>query len=169
MFNNPYMYNPQSSLDRINAQINELEKAKAQFQQQPIQQPITQNFQIATPNHDVIKYANSLEEVQRNVVIGETPYFSKDMSVVWVKNIKGEIKTYELNELIPKDAKDLQIEYLQSQIEELKGMIKDGTDVTNVDTEQSTTNTTGYDESIRKTIESTKPTSIQKISGSKKK
>ena len=114
MYNNPY-FNPQMNLDRINAQINELEKAKAQIQQPT---PITQNFQIAPPTHDAIRYANSMEEVQRNVVIGDTPYFSKDMSVVWIKNPKEEIKTYELNEIIPKDEKDLQIEMLQAKIKE---------------------------------------------------
>lgn len=120
-------YNRQETVDRINAQQNELERMKQQLQQPP-QQPtnLTQNFQIAPQNHDVIRYAASMDEVQRDMVIGDTPYFSKDMSVVWIKNTKGEIKTYELNEIIPKDEKDLKIEYLQAQIEELKkGMKKD--------------------------------------------
>ena len=107
-------------------------------------------------------------EVQRDMVIGDTPYFSKDMSVVWIKNTKGEIKTYELNEIIPKDDKDLQIEYLQSQIEELKGMIKNEQFNTNNDAEQDATNTTKYDEPIRETIEETKSSSVSKISTSKK-
>ena len=127
MYNNPYMnsYNPQMTVDRINAQMNELEKMKQQIQQ-PVQQPtnLTQNFQLAPSNRDVIKYASSLEEVNRDMVIGDTPFFSKDMSVVWIKNTKGEIKTYELNEIIPKDDKDIQIEMLQAQINEMKGMIK---------------------------------------------
>jgi hypothetical protein len=46
------------------------------------------------------------------------------MSVVWIKNTKGEIKTYELKEIIPKDDKDIQIELLQAQINEMKGMIE---------------------------------------------
>ena len=128
MYNNPFMqggYNTQVNLDRIKAQINELEKMKTQIQQ-PVQQPtnLTQNFQLAPANRDVIKYANSMEEVQRDMVIGDTPYFSKDMSVVWIKNTKGEIKTYELTEIIPKDDKDIQIEMLQAQINEMKGMIQ---------------------------------------------
>ena len=120
------MYNAQPSLDRINAQINELEKMKQQMQQ-PVQAPtnLTQNFQIAPNNREVIRYADSYDEVQRDMVIGDTPYFAKDMSVVWIKNTKGEIKTYELNEIIPKDDKDIKIELLMAQIEELKkGMIK---------------------------------------------
>ena len=120
---NPYfnMYNPQPSLDRINDQISQLENMKKQLQQ-PITQPtnLTQNFQIAPNNHEVIKYASSMEEVQRDLVIGDTPYFSKDMSVVWIKNTKGEIKTYELNEIIPKDEKDVQIEMLKARINDLE-------------------------------------------------
>ena len=123
MYNNPYFtnYNAMPTLDRIKAQINELEKMKEQMQK-PIQTPtnLTQNFQLAPTNRDVIRYAGSLEEVQRDMVIGDTPYFSNDMSVVWIKNTKGEIKTYELNEIIPKDDKDIKIEMLISQIEDLK-------------------------------------------------
>ena len=125
MYNNPYLpnyYNQQASLERINEQITQLENLKKQMQQPQPQQPtnLTQNFQLAPTTRDVIRYASSMEEVQRDMVIGDTPYFSKDMSVVWIKNIKGEIKTYELNEILPKDDKDIKIEYLQAQIEELK-------------------------------------------------
>lgn len=121
---NPYFNQP--TIDRINAQINELEKMRSQMQQ-PIQPPtnLTQNFQLAPANKDIIKYADSINEVQRDMVIGDTPYFAKDMSVVWIKNTKGDIKTYELTEIIPKDDKDIKIELLMAQIEELKkGMMK---------------------------------------------
>ena len=121
MFNNPYAYSPQASLDRINGQIAELEKLKSQIPQQ-VQPPtnLTQNFQIAPTNREAIRYANSIEEIEKDLVIGDTPYFSKDMSIVWIKNTKGEIKSYELKEIIQKDEKDIQIELLQAQIEELK-------------------------------------------------
>ncbi len=124
MFNNPYsLYSSQPSIDRINAQINELQKMKEQMQQ-PVQPTnLTQNFQLAPNNREVIRYASSMDEVNRDMVIGDTPYFSKDMSVVWIKNTKGEIKTYELNEIVAKDEKDIKIELLQSQLNELKGMI----------------------------------------------
>ena len=120
MFNNPY-YNPQASLDRINNQIAELEKMKQQIPQQ-LQQPtnLTQNFQIAPQTQNGIRYANSIDEVKKEIIISDTPFFSKDMSVLWIKNIKGEIKAYTLAEIVEKDEKDLQIEFLQAQIEELK-------------------------------------------------
>ena len=128
MYNNPYVnsYNPQPSIDRINAQMAELEKMKSQLQQpiQPTPTNLTQNFQIAPTNREVIKYATSIDEVQRDMVIGDTPYFAKDMSVVWIKNTKGDIKTYELIEIIPKDSKDLMIENLQAQLDEMRKEIK---------------------------------------------
>lgn len=128
MYNNPYVsaYNPQSSIDRINAQMAELEKMKTQLQQpiQPTPTNLTQNFQIAPTNREVIRYAASIDEVQRDMVVGDTPYFSKDMSVVWVKNTKGDIKTYELNEIMPKDSKDLMIENLQAQLDEMRKEMK---------------------------------------------
>lgn len=139
MFGNPYnVYNPQASLDRINNQIAELEKMKTQI---PMQQPtnLTQNFQIA-PTNNVIKHAESMEEVQKNMVISDTPFFSNDMSIVWIKSTNGEIKSYELKEIIQKDEKDIQIEYLQAQIEELKKEVKKDESNTNVN--ESTSNTT---------------------------
>ena len=163
MYNNPYlsnMYSQQASLDRINDQINQLENLKKQMQQpQQPQQPtsLTQNFQLAPTTRDVIRYAGSMEEVQRDMVIGDTPYFSKDMSVVWIKNIKGEIKTYELTEIVPKDDKDIKIEYLQAQIEELKKGIKKNESKYDVD------------EYVTESTESEKPSNISSVSKSTKK
>ncbi len=127
MYNNPYLnnINAQSNIDRINNEISNLQKLKEQMQQnQATPTNLTQNFQIAPNHYETMRYANSIEEVEKNSVIGDTPYFSRDMSVVWVKNAKGEIKTYELKEIIPKDDKDMQIELLQAQINEMKGMIE---------------------------------------------
>ena len=170
MYNTPY-YNNQANLDRLNNQIAELEKIKAQIQQ-PIAQPtnLTQNFQLAPTNRDVIKYAASMEEVQREQVIGDTPYFSKDMSVVWIKNTRGGIKTYELNEIIPKDEKDLQIELLQTQLNELKKeMRKYDEHITNAIESKNTTNTNWDDETDGEPVKESKSTSIQRVSTSKKK
>lgn len=172
MYNNPYFnnYNTQPSLDRINAQINELEKMKEQIQK-PVPQPtnLTQNFQLAPNNQEVIRYANSMEEVQRNVVICDTPYFSKDMSVVWIKNTKGEVKTYELNEIVPKDEKDIQIELLQSQINELRKEMKENEQsYSNVITTEIATDTSRNDTTNGTATKKDKSSSVQGISTSKK-
>lgn len=129
MYQNPYMqgFNAQANIDRINAQMAELEKMKQQLQQPPQQQMptnLTQNFQLAPTHQGGMRYANTIDDVGKEVVYADMPFFSKDMSVVWIKNNKGDIKTYELKEIVPLDSKDMQIQYLQSQIEELKGMIK---------------------------------------------
>lgn len=127
MFNNPYNYNQQANVDRINSQIAELEKLKQSLPQNPLPTNLTQNFQLA-PTNQSMKYANSLEDVKKEIVIGDTPYFSKDLSVVWIKTPKGEVKSYELNEIVEKDEKDLMIENLQLQINELTKSIKEMND-----------------------------------------
>ncbi len=170
MYNN-YMntYSPQMNIDKIDEQISNLQKLRNQIQQ-PLPQPtnLTQNFQLA-PTRDAIRYAGSIEEVQREAVVGETPYFSKDMSVVWIKNGKGNIKSYELTEIIPKDEKDFQIELLQEEIRELKGMIMNEQRNTNATTTEDKTDTTEYDETTGTTIKENKSPSIQKLPTSKKK
>ena len=75
------------------------------------------------------------------------------MSVVWIKNTKGDIKTYELNEIIPKDEKDMQIETLQARIKEL---------------ERNVINEPSY-EYANEPIEDEKSSSIQEIRRNKKK
>lgn len=147
--------NQQANIDRINNQIAELERLKTQM---PMQQPtnLTQNFQLA-PTRDIMRYANSIEEVQKEAVMGDTPYFSKDLSVVWIKNSKGEIKSYAMEEIIQKDDKDIKIEYLQAQIEELKKEVRNNESYANID------------EPITESIKSKESTSIPSIRTTKKK
>ncbi len=127
MFTNPY--NPQVAMDRIDSQIAELQKMKAQIPPTPA---INQTFQLAS-NTGNMKYLNSIDEVNRELVFGATPFFSKDMSVLWVKEATGDVKSYELREIVKKDEKDLQIELLMAQIEELKKEVKDEQRNSNVD------------------------------------
>lgn len=178
MFNNPYTqnYNQQnqfsnldqnylSMLDKEEERIKNLKNNYVNRYQQPA---INQTFQLA-PNNQSIKYANTINDVNKETVYSDTPFFSKDMTVLWIKTVKGDIKTYELNEIVPMDDKDMQIEYLQSQIEELKGMIKNDANVTNVSTKQDETDTTNNDGETRTTIKKVKPSSVSKVSGSKEK
>ena len=155
MFNNPYGYNPQANVDRINSINNEianLEMRRTQAMMPQPMQPITQNFQMLNGN-SVMRFANNIEEVQRDFVIGDTPFFSKDLSVVWIKNTKGEIKTYELNEIVEKDEKDIKIEMLQAQLDELKKV--------NINEPSN--------EYVDEPIKNEKSTGIQTISRNKKK
>ena len=125
---NPYInnFNTQQTKDRIDNQIMQLQQMKDQLAQ-PMPQPtnLTQNFQIAPNNNSGMKFANSIDEVNKELVFVDTPFFSKDLSTLWIKNAKGEVKSYTLAEVIIKDEKDLQIEFLQAQIEELKKGMSD--------------------------------------------
>lgn len=174
MFNNPYMqrsFNQQNMYEQIDNQINQLNHMKEQMKNSQQQPSINQTFQLA-PNSYTMRYANTIEDVNKETVYFDTPFFSKDMSVLWLKGVNGNIKTYELSEIIPKDAKDIQIEILQSQIEELKGMIRNESNDTNVsdnDTEQDAADTSTDDESTRTTTKDDKSTNVQKISRSKAK
>ena len=139
MYNNPYMqsgYNTQANLDRINAQINELEEMKKRLQQPPQQPSINQTFQL-TPAQSNIKYANNIEDVNKELVFSDTPFFTRDLSQMWLKNAKGEIKVFELNEIVPKDERDLLIESLQMQVTELRKEIKENAKPINNDDDES--------------------------------
>ena len=169
MYNNPYMnyqqnFNQQSINDRIDNQIAQLQQMKGQMKHN--QQPaINQTFQLA-PQQSGMRYANSLDDVNKEMVYADTPFFSKDMSIVWIKNNKNEIRTYELNEIVPKDAKDMQIEYLQAQIQELKGMIKNDANVSNDDTKQNATDTKADDGTVGTTTKKSKSSNVSKVSTS---
>lgn len=139
MYNNPYMnyqqgFNQQSMNERIDNQIAQLQQMKEQMKnQQPIPTNLTQNFQLAPTHSGGMRYANSLDDVNREMVYADTPFFSKDMSVVWIKNNKNEVKSYELHEIVPKDEKDIKIDFLMAQIEELKKGMKNNESNSNID------------------------------------
>lgn len=132
--NGNYFYQPptrQDNINMINEQINRLEQMRNQIVQQPTQQQqqqqpsINQTFQLAPTTQSTLRYVNTMEDVAKEMVFGDTPFFSKDMSVMWLKNAKNEIKTYELNEIVPKDEKDLMIENLKIQLDEMNKVIKE--------------------------------------------
>lgn len=147
-------YNPQANIDRINSQIAELEKLRSQIPTQPTPTNLTQNFQL-TPQYNQMRYVSSLDDVKKESVVIDTPFFSRDLSVMWIKNAKGDIRGFELNEIIPKDNKDMQIEFLQSQIEQLRKEIRHNESTINDDVNES--------------VEDEKPTSVSTISKSTKK
>lgn len=120
MYNYPYsQYVSKPNNEKLNAINNEIANLEMQKTQMMMPQPITQNFQMLG-NTNSIKYLNDIEDVKREFVVGDTPFFSKDMSVLWIKNSKGDIKTYEIKEIVQKDEKDMLIDALMLQIEDLK-------------------------------------------------
>lgn len=183
MNNNPYMrnyfnpyqnaYSQQNMFDQIDSQIAQLNQMKEQMKNnvnQNQQQPsINQTFQLAPNNHGGIRYVNSIEDVGKETVFVDTPFFSKDLSVMWIKNSSGDIKAYELNEIVKRDEKDLQIDLLNAKINELEGMIKHEQSNTNVIEPEITEYTTEHNEPVGEPVKTSKPTSVSRVSTSKKK
>lgn len=115
-----YMQNLQDMRDRIDSQIRNYQQSQMQ---QPVTQPITQNFQIApqTNNNELeSRYANSIEEVKNTFVIKTGVFVNKEYTTMWIKDVTGKIRTFETNEIIEMDEKDKEIYMLKKQIEELK-------------------------------------------------
>lgn len=180
MYGNPYINNYGSSLntqninDRIDGQIAQLQQMKEQIKNNPInqasQQPsINQTFQLAPNGNGGIRYVNSIDDVNKETVFVDTPFFSKDLSVMWLKNATGDIKAYELNEIVQKDEKDLQIEFLIAQVNELKGRLDNEQLSSNDHAEQISTDAPTVDEPVGKSTKTSKSTSISRVSTSKKK
>ena len=166
MYNNPYMmnYNPNISQvglnERIDNEIAKLQQMKEQMKNNNQQPAINQTFQLAPTNSHTMRYANTIEDVNRENVYFDTPFFSKDMSVLWVKGVNGNIKTYELSEIVPKDDKDLLITNLQMQIEQLRKEMDSNAKSNNANDDESTESTQPSNVSVPKssTKKSKEPT-----------
>lgn len=118
-----YMQNLQDMRDRIDNQIRNYQQSQ---NQQPIAQPITQNFQLApqtNANELESKYAENIEQVKNTFVIKTGIFINKDFSTLWIKDVSGKIRTFNTEEIIEMDSKDKEIYELKKQIEEMKGMI----------------------------------------------
>lgn len=108
-----YMQDLQNMRDRIDRQM------QLANQNQPQTTPITQNFQLAPNQNNGIKYVSSIEDVRKELVFADTLFINKELSQLWLKNASGDIKTYQLIEIIEKDAKDAKIEELEAKLDEL--------------------------------------------------
>lgn len=130
-----YMQDLQNIRDRIDNQMRQM------------QAPITQNFQF-TPIYNTFRIVASKDEVVREVVIGDTYFLGKDLKDFWIKNTRGDIRSFSLEEIIPKTEKDLLIEKLQKEIEELKGSASHDTTSSNAEPNEPTTEEQSKDVSV---------------------
>lgn len=133
-----YIQDLQNMKDRIDRQMQQVQQMNQnQMQnQQPV--PITQNFQLApNPNNNELesKYVNNIDEVKNTFVMKTGVFLNKDFTSMWVKTTDGNIKTYELNEVIQQDPKDVEINNLKKEIQRMREMINYGneSDVNNSD------------------------------------
>lgn len=127
------MYNMQQpNIDRINRQIEDLQNLKNQMQN-PMQMmntqtpAINQTFQLSNPQNSTTdfdgKYVSNVDEVKNTLTLKNTLFVNKEMSILWLKDVSGNIKSYTLTEIIELDEKDKEILELKKQIQEMKGMM----------------------------------------------
>lgn len=118
---NYYMQDLQNMKDRIDRTMQQYAQTQTQMQQ-PMQ-PITQNFQIApsqTQNELEARFVNNVDEVKNIFVMRTGIFTTKDFSTIFVKDINGNIRTFNTEEVLDVDERDLEIRNLRKEIEELK-------------------------------------------------
>ena len=143
--NNQYymqnMQDLQNMREKIDRQMQQMQQLNQnQMQQQPQIPQVNQTFQLApnpTNNELESKYVNNIDEVKGIFVMKTGVFLNKDFTSMWVKTTDGNIRTFELNEVIQTDPKDTEILMLKKQIQEMKEMIAN----------ESNGNNTDYDES----------------------
>lgn len=106
---------------------NIIQQANGQLQQlrnRPTPTNLTQNFQITpqntTPNDLQSAYVSGVEEVKNIFMTKNGIFVDKGLTNLWFKNTEGNIRTFTLQEVVQKDEKDLEIEELKKQLENLK-------------------------------------------------
>ena len=144
--NNQYymqnMQDLQNMKERIDKQMQQMQQFNQnQMQQQPQIPQVNQTFQLApnpTNNELESKYVNSIDEVRNTFVMKTGVFLNKDFSTLWIKDVSGNIRTFNTEEVIEIDEKDKEIIMLKKQIEQMKGMINyaNEPDVNSTDTNE---------------------------------
>lgn len=123
--NNNYLNELQQMREKIDKQIQQAQQPQQQIQPMNSQPTnLTQNFQLApqTNNNSELesKYAENIDEVRNTFVMKTGIFAKKDYSIIWVKDVSGNITTFKTEEVKELDEKDLQIQSLQKELENMK-------------------------------------------------
>lgn len=112
---------------------------------------ITQNFQLTSaPTYgSAFKYANTIEDVKQELVFGDTLFMNRDFTTMWLKNPSGDIRTFDVKEVVILDERDIEIQTLKNELEELKKVIQDATEGIKSINEQSTTKKSTFGKSSK--------------------
>ena len=145
---NPQLFNIDRQIQEERAKMAELERQKMQAYSQPT--ILNQTIQTG-PGGQGVRYAESIDDVRREMIFADTLFVNKAFTNLWFKSPNGNIKSYLLEEIVPKDEKDLQIEALKRELEDLKREIKDESNksrdnATTKSTVSSAVSTTATDE-----------------------
>lgn len=128
---NPYnpnyiMQEWQNMKDKIDRNMQNYQQVQNQFMQPQQQAPITQNFQIApqtNPSELQSAYVNNVDEVKNIFMTKNGIFVNKELTSAWFKDTEGKIKTYSLIEVIEKDEKDVEIERLKDEINQMRTLL----------------------------------------------
>ena len=123
-----YMQDLQNMREKIDRQMQQVQQMNQnQMQQQPIPQPqIHQSFQLAPQSsfsEIQAKYVSDINDVKNTFVMSLGMFLNKELNTLWIKNTNGDIRTFELNELVEIDPKDREIAMLKQEIEKMKEMV----------------------------------------------
>ena len=124
------MQDLQNMREKIDRQMQQMQQLNQnQMQQQPVPTNLTQTFQLApqiNSNELESKYVNNIDEVKGIFVMKTGVFLNKELNTLWIKNTNGDIRTFELNEIIPQDPKDVEINNLKKELQKMKEMINYG-------------------------------------------
>lgn len=126
---NNYLNELQQMRDKIDKQIQQSQQAQQQPQIMPNSQPtsLTQNFQLAPQQNNnselESRYAESIDEVKNTFVMKTAIFATKDFGTIWLKDVSGNIRTFNTEEVFEIDEKDIQIQNLQRELEEMKSLM----------------------------------------------
>ena len=125
---NAYEQNLKNIINQANGQLQQLQQMQnpMQIPQQPTN--LTQNFQLAPNSNNnnnelESKYAEDIDEVKGIFVMKTGVFLNKELNTLWIKNTNGDIRTFELNEIIPQDPKDIEINNLKKELQKMREMI----------------------------------------------
>lgn len=117
------MYNP-VDLQRIDRQIEDLQRLKTNYQQ--MTQPMPINNIINTQNQPVFEAKFTNENPSDIFVPNKTAFIDLKNGVLTIKETDGEMKQYEI--ILPKDEKDIKIENLETKIKEMEMRLNEHTE-----------------------------------------
>lgn len=135
------MYNP-IDIQRIDRQIEDLQRIKANYQQ--MSQPTAPiNNIINTQNQPIFEAKFTNENPSDIYIQNKTAFIDLKNGILTIKETDGEMKQYGL--ILPKDEKDLKIENLERKLQEMELRLNEHSESTKpiINEQQPVTNDNG--------------------------
>jgi hypothetical protein len=127
MYGNPYLSN-QFNINNIDKQISDLQNLKEKYQNMQQQPQNVINIGNTSQNEFEARFINKTDEVENIPIQRKTAFISPENGYLKVKELNGDITTYEL--IPPKTEKDLKIEEQNLKIKELEAKLNEFSNAT---------------------------------------